>query len=290
MFIFVLAWSVLVVLLIVGTTWLQGYIYSEPVAGIFWRGPAAASLLILVMAFWCFLDSRAPAGRFRTLFTFNANDETEFKELWGLKDGKRVHYKAEKNAAGRNEYRDDNKRPMPSRLEAIIVKEDGEEVKFEPERDAQGKFKNTPGQSLRYVDPQGRVMTDDAIGQLSLFRWGRFLANVVLNLFFLLAWFACLWLLLEFQWAHALGLAAVIWLVMILLVMPPLLDRTEALAGQGSAPSTGEAHAGLGTAVLASASGGTRWPGNPESPGAWPAAGSKWLPLWGHVFDVPAGT
>jgi hypothetical protein len=237
--IFALVWVCLAVLLLVGTAWLQGYLYTEPVAGLFWRAPAAASVIVLVTAFWCFLDSRDPPGRFRT-YDFRAQDVTEFKEIWGVKDGRRTHYKVEKDAAGRDEFRDDNHRPLPSRLDGIIVKENGEEVKFEPERDAQGKFKNTPGESLHYVDPQGRVMTEGSIGQIAIFRLGRLLANLVLNFGLLLVWFGCLWLLLRFQWSHALGFAVVIWLVMLLLVMPPLLDRVEGLAVQPGVPSTGE--------------------------------------------------
>ena len=167
--IFALVWACLAVLLLVGTAWLQGYLYTEPVAGVLWRAPAAATVIVLFLAFWCFLDSRDPPGRFRT-YDFRAQDVKEVKELWGVTAGKRTHYKLEKDSTGRDEFRDDSHRKMPSRLDAIIVKENGEEVKFEPERDAQGKLKDTPGQNLRYEDPEGRVMTEGSIGQITTFR------------------------------------------------------------------------------------------------------------------------
>ena len=37
----ILVWVVLMVVLGAGTLWLQGYIYSEPAADLYWRAPAA---------------------------------------------------------------------------------------------------------------------------------------------------------------------------------------------------------------------------------------------------------
>src|SRR5262249_36743366 len=73
---------------------------------------------------------------------------------------------------------------------------------------------------------------DAEVGQLSTFRWGVFLANLVLNLFHLGLWFACLWLLLRFQWAHAVAVALLLWLVMTLAVLPMLFNRAKAVREQ----------------------------------------------------------
>jgi hypothetical protein len=55
-----------------------------------------------------------------------------------------------------------------------------------------------------------------------------------LNLFFnfghLIVWFLGLWLLLRFQWGHALGFAVVAWLVMTLTILPMLLSYAGAAA------------------------------------------------------------
>ena len=84
----------------------------------------------------------------------------------------------------------------------------------------------------RFVTADGWVMTvfeTGPTGRPSKFRFGRFFVNMLLNFLHLAIWFVCLWLLLRFQWAHALGLALAIWLVMTLFVVPQLL--TQAVVG-----------------------------------------------------------
>src|SRR5262249_34353995 len=72
----------------------------------------------------------------------------------------------------------------------------------------------------RYKDDEGRVLTlaDLRSGQVTRFRFGRFTLNFLLNAVFLGLWFVCLWLLLRFQWAPALGLALGFWAVKLLAV------------------------------------------------------------------------
>jgi hypothetical protein len=113
-----------------------------------------------------------------------------------------------------------------------VVKEDGEEVRFEPEKDSKGHFKQEPGSSLRYVDARGRVMTEGALGQLSQSRGGLAVGYFLLNLLLFLALFGSLWLLLQFQWPHALGLGVVCWLVLALLIIPALTTRAEEAAAK----------------------------------------------------------
>ena len=63
-------------------------------------------------------------------------------------------------------------------------------------------------------------------GIATAFRLGRFLVNMFLNFFHFCLWFICLWLLLRFQWSHALGLAFVMWIAMSLAVLPMLFEQT----------------------------------------------------------------
>lgn len=78
---------------------------------------------------------------------------------------------------------------------------------------------------LRYTAPDGRYMTDTAIGQVTSDRLLLALANLVLNALHFAVWFAVLWPLLRFQWAHALGLAVVMWLLTTFAVLPVLFER-----------------------------------------------------------------
>jgi hypothetical protein len=224
---------VLAVLLWVGTVWFQGYIYSEPVAQAYWRGPVAGLALTLFFALWCFLDYRSP-GRFPAQFQFSASDDKQYKELWAVSQGKETHYTMRKNARGQPEYVDSEGRPWRQHADAVLVQEekDGEKIRFDAERDKQGKFKVEPGRSLRYLDPAGRVMTEQQLGRLEIPRRGLLFANLGLNLLHLGVWFLVLWLLLRFQWTHALGLAFVFWLLMTLTILQMVLARAEELGRQ----------------------------------------------------------
>jgi hypothetical protein len=83
-------------------------------------------------------------------------------------------------------------------------------------------------------------LTDDYIGKLSSIRWGMVFANIALNLLHLGLWFVCLWLVLKFQMGHALGFAAVIWLVLTLTLLPMLFRKAEDAAKQhGTLERTG---------------------------------------------------
>jgi hypothetical protein len=50
--------------------------------------------------------------------------------------------------------------------------------------------------------------------------------GLLLNFGFLVVWFLCFWLLLDFQWSHALGLAFGAWLIC-LFVLPMILTEAE---------------------------------------------------------------
>jgi hypothetical protein len=224
----VLLWAGLAVLLYSGARLLQGSFYNEPVSDLYWRAPAAAAFLTGFIGLWCLLDLKAP-GQYAAFHQFTPTDVRQFKELKAVlrKDNKEqtVDYRLQTNERGQSEYKEAQppKRPLPSHPEAIIVNDDGATVRFEPERDAGGHFRIAEGQALRYIDAQGRIMSEDTVGRISIFHWSQFLSNLALNAFHLVLWFLCLWLLVRFQWTHALGLAAAVWLGMTLLILPMLL-------------------------------------------------------------------
>jgi hypothetical protein len=238
-----------------GTLFFQGYIYSEPADYLYLRGAAAGLALTLFFAFWCYLDYssvlRDPLhkqGGYNSLFEFTtANETIEFPQFWAVKNGKEILYKARKNAKGHTEYANAGKPWSRSDadgvVDAIIVEDsDGRKNRFDAELTPDHKFKAAAGQPVRYVEEGGnRVMTDDYIGRITVTHRGRDLANLFLNFLHLMVWFACLWLIMRFQWSHALGLAFVAWMVMTLTVMPMLFRTTEQAAQAQpvqSAPST----------------------------------------------------
>jgi hypothetical protein len=228
-----LVWFVLTVVLAMGTLFFQAYIYTEPTEGMMWRAPAAATGIMLTILLWAYLDYQHP-GRYGTLWEFSPTEDTYYKSLIvPRRDGKEDVYKKVARQRGGYEYMGSNfgDRPIPSRPDKVIaVTEDGERIAFEPDRDAKGKFKTVEGQSLVYRSATGEVMEEGQLGSVRKFFPGRLFLNLFLNFLHLVAWFACLWLLLRFQWSHAFGLAVAIWVVMILFILPQVLDRTERVA------------------------------------------------------------
>jgi hypothetical protein len=234
------------VVLWAGTVVIQGYIYSEPVEQAYWRAPVTALVVTLFVAFWCSLDYKSP-GRYGSFFDVaSASDDTRFDKFLSVKNNRETVYTFRKDAKGRGDYYDDggrkwNRADTDGIVQAIIVEDkDGQKIRFEADLTKDGKFKLDPDRgTARYVEASGkhRVMTDSAPGWLSVPRTGVVAANLLLNLVHGIVWFLCLWLLLRFQWGHALGLAFVGWLVLTFF-LPPLFKRTEDLAKQKAAQAT----------------------------------------------------
>ncbi len=225
-------WVVLMVLLAAWTLFFQGYIYSEPASALHWRAPAAGTALIVFVLIWLVFDyrsivDRGDEGRYQPLHNFSTSETVTYQHLWIInRDGKEEHYERRGN-----QYVRKDGRTLPTRPSKIVAAQqvNGDKHVFEPERDAKGNFKVEKEQPLRYYDQsnKSRYMDESSLGQVSIFHFGWLLLNLVLNFGLLVVWFVVLWLLLRFQWPHALGLAVVFWLVMLLFVMPPVLKQAE---------------------------------------------------------------
>src|SRR5262249_39538038 len=68
------------------------------------------------------------------------------------------------------------------------------------------------------------------------FRYGRLLANLLLNFGLLAVVFGGL-ILLDYQWLHALGISLVIWAIMILAVVPMVLGYAAEAAAKRHPPA-----------------------------------------------------
>jgi hypothetical protein len=239
-----LVWFVVTVFLAAWTLLVQPYLYTEPVQGIAWRAPAAGTGVFLTVLLWVWLDYQAPE-RYSTLWEFSPDEYTDYPRLIvPHRDGKEEEFRRVRQDRG-YAYRRVN-RTLPTRPEKVIaVGPNGERDVFEPDRDASGKFKETGGQGVLYRDAAGRVMYEGQLGRVSTTYPGRTFLNLFLNFFHFAAWFAGLWLLLRFQWSHALGLAAATWCVMILFVMPQVLKRAEDVALRERPAATARAVGGM---------------------------------------------
>jgi hypothetical protein len=239
----------LMLFLYVGALFLQGYYYTQPSETIFWGAPAAGLALGLFFWVWCLLIVNSPGANpedipYDTIARFSPRVDVlkePTKELIAVKkDGTKVVYKRHRvpvppmNLA-RTEYRTDQETPQPWRgsgVEKIIFDVDGEKVEFRrAEQSADDKYKYR-----EFVSDHGWVikeMDDGPTGLPQAYRWSRFFMNIFLNVLHLVLWFLGLWLLLRFQWSHALGLAVCLWLVVTLVLLPMLLNYAATVASRG---------------------------------------------------------
>jgi hypothetical protein len=231
-----IVWFVLAVLFWAGTSWFQGYIYEESTGGLPWRAPAAAAAVTLYLGLWCLLNYLAAKPKpaplpFDVPHSFTPGEEKSekpVKEFWVKheKSEAKTHFKVTKGTKNVTDLvildERNNKWTTGSKtVEAIFIKEAGadgpREVKFKAEHDA-GRFVEEGGR---------RYMTEDQLGWIyTPPRTGGTLIMLIINALFLAVWFVSLWLLLRFQWSHALGIAAVLWLLLTVLIVPQILDRT----------------------------------------------------------------
>src|SRR5205085_4888652 len=121
-----------------------------------------------------------------------------------------------------------------SGIDSVVLEIEGQDYVFK-------RVQGSDGSYPEFVNDKGWVMKDyddGPTGIPSAFRWGRFLMNLFLNFTHFLLWWLALWLLLRFQWSHALGLGFVLWLLFTLIFLPMLLDQAAQVAESKAAAST----------------------------------------------------
>src|SRR5262245_866951 len=213
---------------------LQGYIYTEPTAGIVWQAPAAGGAIALFYTLWCAIIVNAEGASsknvpYDTIFRFSPRVDKYADPpnvIWIESKKQKVKYLRDKQDGN---YREEVKKSSwpHGPVTAIIVKEKEGEVRYEPVRDKDyTEFRDADGWTLRVHEGTIFVPTKS--------RWGRFLANLFLNFMPFAVWFVCLWLRLRFQWGHALGLAVVMWLILTLAILPMIFEQAGIRAQQGA--------------------------------------------------------
>ena len=229
----------LMVLLWVGGLFVQGYIYTEPAPQVVWGAPAAGALLALFFTWWCYAVASAGDARpldipYDSIFRFSTDVEMvkePVPELWAVKkNNEKVKYKRHRIDQIKYEYKDTSeaqRRWNGSGVVAIELEHDGEKYRFDEGKTTAGAFPffvNEKGWQMTVTESRGPT------GIPKIFRTGRFLANLFFNFTHLALWFVGLWLLMRFQWAHALGIGFCLWLLFTLAILPMMLGYAAQVA------------------------------------------------------------
>jgi hypothetical protein len=230
-------------LLWTGTLFAQGYIYEEATEGLPWRAVAGAGVIAGFLGIWTLLEYSTP-NRYDTIFSFSTEETIALDEFWSVRrnaDGeKEIHFKKRVRPDGRVDYVDSDfqrwQRSSSGMMVAIRYVRGEETVRLEAELTPDGsqfapRVVRGITMPLRYLEVGGsRYMSEDQLGRVTMNRRGLLVINIVLNLLHFVVWFAVLWLLLRFQWQHALGFAAAYWLVATLIIAPMLFARARKAA------------------------------------------------------------
>jgi len=248
----------LTVILWAGTFFFQGYIYTEPSPGIFWQAPAAAALLTLGYTIWCFsiaLNSNATGQNLPidTIFRFSPKEEMPelqgrpAKKIWAIKidrkktgdnkDGEIVAYVGKAAIRPQFQYWEDKEiKPHPWHKQDVIAieieKPDGTKMRFDLTPTTESDYR-------QFESRDGWVIREYEEGPTGVpirFRFGRLLLNLFFNACHFVGWFLGFWVLLRFQWSHALGLAVVLWLIFTLTMLPMMLGYAGSVAANRQPP------------------------------------------------------
>jgi hypothetical protein len=238
------------VALLVGGIFVQGYIYTEPSAQLAWGAPATGAVLCLFVTAWSmivvFSGSTPTDIPYDVIQRFSPTVDkfrNPIGELTAIRKGdKKETYKLHKSSpfpgATRSDYRSvrDGKPWNGDNVEAIVIKSDNGDMRFEhvPEK------QRVQGAYPQFVSGDGWTMTvydDGPTGLPTKFRFGRFIVNLFLNVLHLALWFACLWLLMRFEWFHALLGAFALWLICTLIVLPMLLSYAAGVSQARQTPA-----------------------------------------------------
>jgi hypothetical protein len=255
-----LTFVVLAALLAGLTALIQGMLYENVQPELYWRAPAAAGAVTAFLGVWALINyAAADPGQtdlpFDTIFNFTTEKiaDRALPEFTAVRGKTKEKYT--KNDVGKPlpEYRGpENKLWVPQRgadVDALLVKEGDHEVTYRPVvREGPNKEKSVE----RFVEEGGKSYLDaGSFGKVTTPRGGGWFVRVLLNVLHLAVWFVVLWLLLRYQWPHALGLAVAMWLVMTF-VAPYLLAAGAKAKGPKPPPQTARA---VPTSPLAGARG-----------------------------------
>ena len=281
-FILFVVFASLTVILWAGTFFFQGYIYTEPSSGIFWQAPAAAMFLTIGYSIWlmsvAFTSTASKTNiPINAIHKFTPNEDLlgrPAEKMWAIKaprkgtggaekEAERIEFKRYTTFDGTRQkfvYKDAQERTWPQKdVVAVEIEYAADPAKADDKTKMRFDLTTSGVDDYRiYNGPDGwqiREWTKDGqpSGLPERFRFLRLVANVVFNVAHFIAWFLALWLLLRFQWSHALGFAFVMWLAVTLTVLPMMLFEAADVAEKRQVRTAQVGVPPLGGAVLRAA-------------------------------------
>jgi hypothetical protein len=227
---------VLAVVLWLGSIFAQSYFYTTPSEGLYWRGPAAAGVIVAFLLAWSLLnlsggnaadDKKIP---YPGILNFNNVIDMVPEPISEIESKGRntdpTVYKLDKTGKGaRYKKVNGDEYWSPERAEYIKIKHDGKEYTFLPEKGGDSGYR------LFADHEHGWVITEQRMGIPSQTSSGRLFVYFLINAIHLLLWVTCFWLLLNYSFNVALLFGALFWLGFLLMILPVLFETVQAAVG-----------------------------------------------------------
>ena len=233
-------------LLAIGSFFLQNFFYTEPSTGLVWQVPVATAVMAVFYLLWCVPNMREPGAGpnkipYGSIFSFSPDVDMypePVKKLWvkrplsdELEEYQKLREPIGNLKINQIKYQ---KLPLgtlwnPEDVEAVIIKYKDEEIRFVPQK----LKEREEGAALEFHSPEGwRMKVNNRMidGNPTRSNTAYFLGVLLLNFTHLVLWFVCLWLILRFQFFHAMLLSLGLWVAATLFVVPMLLADATKLA------------------------------------------------------------
>ncbi len=220
-------------LLYIGSLTIQNWLYSTPADNFAIRTLVSALTIAGFITFWCWIDTRNP-GRYETIFSFSSYDSEDYDFVDAIKkigdEEKAIRYSkislgsrmAWRTEAGQEFRRADSEGPVI----AIVIQDKDKPIRFNTKIDAKG---NLPTGEIQYKEVKGNryIEGTTTIGRVYKPGTWKVIICLLLNFAQFVVWTVALWLGMGFALGHAMSMAAGVWIVVTLLVMPVLFTNTR---------------------------------------------------------------
>ena len=224
---------------------LQAYLYNAPADRIYLRALVGGLAIALFLTGWTYINTRADRdNKYGAIHEFKPTgtvDVTKFEAI------RRNRNKLETTVPygktlGEKEFRSElDKSPFRVNTSdyitvAFLVKEEGktEATRFDAVLESDLLYDSKLEKKTFREKGGPRFIEDDGIGTIVAPSGGVIFLALLINLLLIVVWFVVFWLVMKFTWPHALGLAVVLGVVIILIAMPLIFNLNKPLRTPGT--------------------------------------------------------
>ena len=222
-----------VLLLYVASAVLQSLLYESQADHLPVRALAAGLVVGGFLTFWIWIDSKNP-GRYETIFSFSSYDteDAEFVDVVRKVGTEEVQSRYTKRSVGSrmtyfNEANQEFRRAdSEGPAIAVIILDKDKHVRYSTKLDDKGNF---PPGDVVYREEGGKryIEGTTTIGRVYIPGFGKVVICLLLNFGQGVLWVLAFWLGTRFGTGHAVLLGFGAWLIITLLALPVLFEKTR---------------------------------------------------------------